>query len=181
MVTIVAVSNCDSARISRRRRKATSSSDPVAKCAITVSSELRAERGSDSAAAHSVNRSRARSRSSCVAARPKVTIMISARGMSCSATNLTARLTMVYVLPVPALASITRVPLGSGPVNANVGGAAAAVIATSEIARGRTTGQRRAAPTARIGLTAPLQTTVPRQGRVGPTTPRTVHRIHRPS
>src|SRR5690625_1182331 len=65
------------------------------------------------------SRSRTRDRSSFVAARVKVTMRRSVISSSPSAMRRVARAAMVQVLPVPALASRTVVPRGSGSVILN--------------------------------------------------------------
>ena len=57
---------------------------------------------------------RTRSRSSWLAARPNVTISIWSRVATSSATKRATSAPIVQVLPVPALASSTVVPVGSG-------------------------------------------------------------------
>ena len=72
-----------------------------------------------SARSTSTRRSRTRSRSSDVASRPNVTSMSSGRRATPSATYRAVSDAIVVVLPVPALASSTTVPCGSGPHTSN--------------------------------------------------------------
>ncbi len=119
VVAMVPASNSDNARSRRWRRAATSASTVAARWTASSSPDTRAATGSASAAASSVKRARVRSRSSRVANLLNVTSRMSEISAIPSATYRAASPTIAYVLPVPALASRTVVPNGSGPVRSN--------------------------------------------------------------
>ena len=104
MVVMVAASKSAIAPLRRERWRATS---PDARWRATLSSPTSGCPGS-SRSATSISRSWTRPRSSLVAARVKVTIRSSDGEMSDSARYRVAKSASVYVLPVPALASMAR-------------------------------------------------------------------------
>ena len=88
--------------------------------------------GSARAASARTSWSRTRSRSSWLAARPNVTTSSCSSGMPASATYRVTSAPIVQVLPVPALASSSVVPVGNGPVMLKVPGV---VIAAPHVPR----------------------------------------------
>ena len=80
--------------------------------------EARSAASSLSTRSASTSWARTRSRSSWLAARPNVTTSICSSRATPSTTYLVTSAPIVHVLPVPALASSSTVPVGSGSVMA---------------------------------------------------------------